>query len=148
MQSERCLLLLVTIVTLLPFYFFNSFVPFARACAKLHLYFYISTFLLLNLCPSAFANVCLIAILVLYLCSVPLTMPMNRIRCIFIVLICHLMGQRGYFTPLTDFNAVEGGGFAGRRITLYLCSAIKDSGQSPPLHFSRNHLISKAFFRY
>ena len=56
------------------------------------------------------------------------------------------MGQGGYFTPLTDFNAVEGGGFAGQRITLYLCSAIKGSGLTPPLHFSRNHLISKAFF--
>ena len=57
-------------------------------------------------------------------------------------------GTGGYFAPLTDFNAVEAGGFAGRSVLLYLCSAIKGSGLSPPLHFSRNQLISKAFFRY
>ena len=131
----------LTLLFFLPGYVLN----FIYISIFLHFYIFASQPLPLSLC------LCLPHIYTcafLCLCSVPLTMPMDRIRCIFIVLICHLMGQGGYFAPLTDFNAVEGGGFAGRRITLYLCSAIKDSGLTPPLHFSRNHLISRAFFRY
>ena len=147
---KTTLMLLVTIVTLLPFTFLTLLfllpghvLNFIYISTFLHFYIFASQPLPLSLC------LCLPHI---YTCSMLVLCPPNSAneshKVYFYRINMPSYGTGGYFTPLTDFNAVEGGGFAGRRITLYLCSAIKDSGLSPPLHFSRNHLISRAFFRY